>query len=204
MPSTFKEMSKFQEFNDNLKTYLRTVRGAANIPIIYAIRETSKVTDNDRDSSVGNSPIHTYIHSDDYSIKCLTHSGSHWESDNAALWQILCKLVRGVPAWDSMQTFGSRGNGDGRKAYFELKGQAFQFSNVRLLVNEAHTNIRSLRFDGPSRNWSFDEYLRSWLKNRKTLKEFNVYQPDERHVQEFCEQIGDSRFDTAIDQVLAE
>ena len=60
MPSPFKEMSKFQEFNDNLKTYLRTVRGAANIPIIYAIRETSKVTDSEQDGSVGNNPLDNY------------------------------------------------------------------------------------------------------------------------------------------------
>jgi len=166
MPSPFKEMSKFQEFNDNLKTYLRTVRGAANIPIIYAIRETSKVTDDDHEGSVGNRPNDSYTNWDDYSIRFLQHSGSHYESDNAALWQILCKLVRGGPAWDYIQTYGSRGNGDGRKAYFELKGQAYQFSNIRLLVNEAHANIRGLRFDGPSRNWSFDKYFRSWLKNR--------------------------------------
>ena len=36
------------------------------------------------------------------------------------------------------------------------------------------------------------------------MKEFHVCPPDERHVQEFCEQIGDSRFDSAIDQVLSE
>jgi len=80
MPSPFKEMSKFQEFNNNLKTYLRTVQGAANIPIIYAIYETSKITDDDHDGTVGNRPLDNYTNWDDYSIRCFRHSGSYYES----------------------------------------------------------------------------------------------------------------------------
>jgi len=43
---------------------------------------------------------------------------------------------------------------------------------------------------------------RALTREERAFRE--VLLPDERHVQEFCAQIGDSRFDTAIDQVLAE
>lgn len=39
---------------------------------------------------------------------------------------------------------------------------------------------------------------------RKTLKEHDACPDDKRHFQEFCEQIGDPRFDSPIDNVLTE
>jgi hypothetical protein len=130
--------------------------------------------------------------------------GTHWETDNTSLWQILSNLVRDGPGWDYIQVFEKRGNGDGRSAFLELKAQAYQFSNVRLMTDEAHANLRTLKYAGPSKNWNYDKYVRSWLRNVRVLKEWDDCPSNRRLVSDFCSGISDPRLESAINQVLQE
>ena len=142
---------------------------------------------------------------DEYGIRCLQHSGPHWKHDNSDMWQIISRLIRDGPGWDYIQSCGtSTGKGNGRQAYLQIKQQAYQYSNVRMNTNEAFSKLRALRFDGNTKHFTYDVYVRRWLLHRKTLKEHHECPEDKRHVQEFCEQITDPRLDNPIDIVLAE
>lgn len=159
MPGSLKEIRQFQSFNDILKTYLGAVRGIANIPLLYCIREHSEVSDADQAGRIGDGGL--YDDWDEYGIRCLQHSGPHWKHDNSDLWQIISRLIRDGPGWDYIQSCGtSAGKGDGRQAYLQLKGHAYQFSNVQLIVNDAFSKIHALRFDGNAKQFTFENYIR--------------------------------------------
>jgi hypothetical protein len=202
LPEPLKEMKKFRDFSEHLITYLRTKRGAANVPLVYVIRDDKTVSSADRAGTVGDTTNDVYDNWDDYSIQCATMTGTHWESDNTSLWQILLTLIRDGPGWDYIQTFEKVGNGDGRGAYLELKAQAYQYTNVRLIIDEATYALRGLRYDGPTRGWNYDKYVRAWLRNVRTLREFNDCPNEQRLVTDFCRQIFDERLDNAIGNVL--
>ena len=203
LPEVLKHMKEFMDFSDHLQAYLRIKRGAANVPLAYVIREEETVTDAERSGGVGPSPA-LYRNWDELAIRCTTLDGTHWHSDNTSFWQILSNLVRDGPGWDYIRRFEKNGDGDGRGAFMALKAQAFQYTNVRMIRQEAHQRLRSLRYDGPSKNWNYEKYVRAWLRNIRILKRFEDCPKEENLVSDFCRNISDARLDHAISQVLQE
>lgn len=198
MPDPLTEMKKFRSFSEHLMTYLRTKRGAANVPIIYVLRDDKEVTDKERDGSVGPDDKDPYKNWDDFMIRCTIMEGTHWESDNSSLWQIINKLVRDGPGWDYIQKHEKVGNGDGRGAYLELKAQAYQYSNIKLITDEAHRIIEKLEYKGPEGKWTYDKYVRAWLRNIRVLKEHDDCPSERRLVSNFCKGITDPRLEVAL------
>ena len=204
LPDALTDMKRFKDFSEHLLTYLRIKRGAASVPLIYVVRDEETVTDVDRIGTVGRASTDAYKNWDDYSIRCVEMVGTHWDSDNTSFWQIISKLVRDGPGWDYIRTFEKKGDGDGRGAYMALYKQAYQYSNVRALKSEANANLRKLRFDGPTRSWNFDKYVRGWLKNLAVLKRYNAQPPEDDIVAAFCAGIGDPRLIQSVSNVLVD
>ena len=202
LPAPLKEMKKFKEFSDSLVAYLRTKRGSSFIPLCYVIRKLQNVTDVERRGIVGING--TYENWDEHSIRCAVMTGPHWQSDNADFWQILSRLVRDGPGWDFIRGFEKRGrgDGDGRGAYLALYGQAFQYTNVRLIKSQARDALRELRFDGERRNFGWEKYVRNWYRNVETLKTYSACPPEHELVEEFCKGISDPRLTPGIANVL--
>ena len=202
LPEPLKEMKGFRDFQDNLETYLRTKRGAANVPLVYIIRKDEAVGARDRSGIVGKNRTDKYNNWDEYLIRCVVMDGTHWESDNSSFWQILSKLVRDGPGWDYIRKFEKNGDGDGRKAYLLLVEQAFQFTNVEQITDEAYRQIDTLKYDGPTRTWNYDKYVRAWYRAIRTLRQFDDCPKETRLVKKFCAGIDDKRLYHAISQVL--
>ena len=202
LPEPLKEMKKFKEFSEHLTTYLRTKRGAVNVPLVYAIREGETVSDEDRSGSVGIDPGDTYRNWDEYAIRCVSLSGTHWESDNASFWQILSRLVRDGPGWDYIRSFEKKGDGDGRKAYLKLYSHANEYTNVRGIKSEARTLLRELRYEGDRRNFNWDKFIRLRYRSINTLKTHNACPDDEELVEDLCRNIDEPRLNPSLPQVL--
>ena len=200
-PDPLKSLKKFRDFRDELRTYLRTKRGVANVPLTYVIRDDMAVTDADRRKTVGKGPTDTYSNWDDYSIRCTVHEDTHWESDNASVWRIIGKLVRDGLGWNFIRSYKKVGDGDGRGAYKSLKAQAFQVTNVRMLCNKAHHTKK--KYSGPARNWNYEKYVLAWLENLKTLNEFEDAPKQERIVSDFCSGISDPWLEPSLSVVLS-
>ena len=204
LPDLLKDIQRFKDWDDHLNTYLRTLRGAAKCPLVYVIREDEAVTPIERAGTVGDNINDEYRNWDDYAVWCTIMSGTHWESDNMALWQIISKLARDGPGWDYIRHLEKGGQGNGRLAYNLLYDQANMFSTVRIQKQTARTNLKALAYHGNTRSWTFDKYVRGWLKNLGVLKRYEVCPKEDKIVQEFCNNITDSRLDAAISNVLVE
>ena len=204
LPGELKEMKKFREWDDHVKTYLRTIRGATGFPLAYVIREDKAVSENDRMGTVGDGPNYDYLSWDDYAIRCTVMTGSHWRNDNMSVWQIINKLVQDGPGWDYIRHLEDNGQGNGREAYKILYKQANQFSTVRLQKQSARNKMNTLRFSGDTRHYSFDKYVRDWLKCIEVLRRHDGCPSEDQLVQDFCAAITDPRLDSAISNVLVE
>lgn len=134
LPEALKEMRGFQDFQDNLETYLRTKHGAANVPLVYVICKDDAVEAKDINGKVGMNSTDSYKNWDEYCIRCVAMSGTHWESDNSSFWQIHSKLVREGPGWDYIRKFDKNGDGDGRKAYLSYVAQVLVRSPTKLIT----------------------------------------------------------------------
>ena len=132
LPDQLKDTRKFKDWDDHLNTYLRTLRGAAKCPLVYVIREEELVTDIERAGTVGVGINNKYRNWDDYAIRCVVMMGTHCESDNMALWQIISKLAWDGHGWDYIRQLEKGGQGNGCSVYNLLYDQAKMFFTVRL------------------------------------------------------------------------
>ena len=123
LPDALKDMRKFKDWDDHLNTYLQTLRGAAKCPLVYVLRDEEQVTNVERTGTVGAGVNDDYRNWDDHAVYCVVMTGTHWESDNMALWQIIGKLARDGPGWDYIRHPEKGGRGNGRSAYNLLSGK---------------------------------------------------------------------------------
>ena len=80
-PIAFAEMAKWSKFWELFTTYLGRVRGAAEVPLRYLIREQAEVTDTVREPA--------YDSTEERLIATTVHTGSHYALDNCTLYDEL-------------------------------------------------------------------------------------------------------------------
>ena len=202
LPEPLTAMSKFKEFDERFREYLRHKRGVTKTSLLYTIRKESMVGDAERRGTVGSAPTDTYANWNEYSIRCTVHSGSHWTKDNNTLWGILFKLVGAGPGWSYIQGLGS--DRDWRKAYFTLYSQAYESTNVRLLIEEKRAFLQSSTYSGDTKNYSFDKHKRRWYDAKEFLLRHKAFPPEDQFVTDFCHSISDPRLEMAVQLVLNE
>eukprot|EP00534_Pseudo-nitzschia_fraudulenta_P012686 CAMPEP_0201219246 /NCGR_PEP_ID=MMETSP0851-20130426/190982_1 /ASSEMBLY_ACC=CAM_ASM_000631 /TAXON_ID=183588 /ORGANISM="Pseudo-nitzschia fraudulenta, Strain WWA7" /LENGTH=412 /DNA_ID=CAMNT_0047508935 /DNA_START=134 /DNA_END=1369 /DNA_ORIENTATION=+ len=178
LPPSPKNMKKFREFDKHLQNYLRSKFGAADVPLSYVIRQTAEVTQEDRNKRVG-SHYEDWNH---YCITCTLLEGPHWGSDNNSTWQIISNLVRDGSGWDFIRKFECQGGGDGCSAYAALYTQAYQHTHVRTLWMEAEEGLRNLRYNGPSQNFTWDQYVGKWYRYMNDLNRLGKGHPESSYI----------------------
>jgi hypothetical protein len=78
-----------------------------NIPLLYVLCEPTVPTEAVFDT--------TYKDSDEQLMACIVLQGNKYKQDNAQVWDILCPLIYGTPAWDYMKACDKKQ--DGCKAF---------------------------------------------------------------------------------------
>jgi len=199
-------MSKFREFDENLREYLWHKRGVTKTSLLYTIRQQSAVEETDRCGTVGSGPNDAYPDWTEYAIRCTIHANSHWSKDNNTLWGILFKLVGSGPGWSYIQSFGTKHGvgGDSRKAYFALYSQAYEATNVKLIVEAKRQFIRESVYTGDSKHYNFDRHKRLWHDAKQTLIRYGAFPPEDQFVYDFVRSLQDVRLEQSIPNVITE
>jgi len=194
LPPGLKNMKKFREFDEHLQDYLRSKFGDAGVPLSYVIRQNAEVTQEARDKRVGPD----YEDWNHYCITCTLLEGPHWGSDNNSRWQIISNLVRDGPGWDFVWKFERRGGGDGCSAYAALYTQAYQHTEMRTLWMEAEEGLQNLRYSGPRKNFTWDQYVGKWSRYMNDLNRLGKGHPESSYIFHFLNSITDPRLTHAI------
>jgi hypothetical protein len=85
------------------------------------------------------------------------HSGSFWRADNALIWQFVWKICHGTSAWNTISNFEAAKNGRG--ATLALIRQYMGSDVQQVLIRSAETFLENARFDGKSRNFTWDKFV---------------------------------------------
>jgi hypothetical protein len=113
MPDILKHEKEWFKFYEKLKNYLGQVRGAAQIPILYIVREHDEPTEAIRGT--------TYSSHTKKVSAIINLSGQHFAIDNASVWEIVKSLVSDGFGWNYVKRFDR--NMDGRAAVLALRRQ---------------------------------------------------------------------------------
>ena len=88
---------------------------------------------------------------------CRTRrDGSHWDTDNQAVWKIIRALAHGGPAWNWVSSHAKKR--DGRSAYLDLKKYYLGSSFVAKTISDATSNLKTIFYNGRSKNFTFESF----------------------------------------------
>jgi hypothetical protein len=77
-PEVLKDINSWEPFEELLMSYLRTARGACNVPLAYIVQ--MEATSDTADFNA------VYVDEDERYIRCTKHKGSHYSADNRRMW----------------------------------------------------------------------------------------------------------------------
>ena len=193
-PPKLKSMSKWTSFWEALNTYLGSIRGAAEVPLTYIIRDHGTVPPDAHEQE--------YDTFDELYHTTTVHEGTHFQADNTRVWHEIKAVIQDGPGWDFIRKFERTKNGRG--AVMALKKQNESLNGITTRKNKAYTALSTLRYDGPKKNWTFDQYVAAHLRAHNELEYCKEPVPETKKVKDFLDGIEDERLDSAKDNILGD
>lgn len=133
----------------HFKNYCDTKRGAMNIPISYVFREHLVPTPEIM--------AQEYADSDESLMMKVTLAGPDYKFDNKMVWGILTRLVGDGSAWPFIKSLET--SYDGRLAISILKTQSQGTASISSRQARAFGSLDSAKYDGKSKNNTFENYV---------------------------------------------
>ena len=179
-PDKLKSMAKFDIFWENFQAYLGMIYGAADCPLTYVICEVC--TPDPNDFALDFNDIDTTA------IDMTLHQGTHWNVDNARVWEELQSLTRDGPAWTYIMGIKKK---DGRKACetLQLQGEGKNVKQVK--ISSAYHTIDTLRWEGSKRGYSYEDYVNKHTKCHQALLKQGVVLDEFYKINKFLAGISD-------------
>ena len=136
----------------------------AGVPLLYVIRITAALPANDPGFGLPTFDVELHDRG--------RHDGINWPSSNKVVWTMVRHVCHGTEAWHHVKRFESRHNGRG--AFLALvqthMGADIQYN----LKHSAEMTLQTLRFDGRSRNFTFDNFTGRFKDALNELDELNM------------------------------
>jgi len=186
-PLKFKGFAKWDEFIKSIDGYLGKVRGAADTPLSYVTRETELVETDDVNAK--------YDTTDDFFIRCVRHAGSWFEADNERVWDELEIACQSTTAWEYIKQFDKKK--DGRKAYLKLMSEGVTTNSKAVKIQRAYNTIRDTVWQGTRNNWTFDNFVDTFVKAYNDLVINDEFISEAKKVRDFLANIEDPRCEGA-------
>jgi hypothetical protein len=145
----FQDIGDKRVWFESIRNYLSQKKGAAGLPILYGIRPDTALPLDDPGFGLPDHDSELYNRG--------RHNGSNWKSDNAMIWQLVWDVSHGTTAWNTISSFEATKNGRG--AMLALVRQYMGSDVQQVLIRNAETFLENTRFDGKSRNLSWDVFV---------------------------------------------
>jgi len=142
-------MTDWAKTKEKILNHFNEVYGKDGIPLSYILRETSAVKPAADDPQAGYDGDHVKE-----LITRATHDGDTYRADN----RTMCRLLKKICGDTTSYTYISKYTADGRQAWTDLM-DAFlgpQHTQNQAAIYEA--KLQQSRYDGESRNFSFQKY----------------------------------------------
>ena len=200
-PEGIKKVRQWKEFDRRLRAYLSQIRGATSTYMVYLLRAHDEPTDE--------MLYHSYYETNnapaDYdSIDACMHDTVHFDTaqarrDDKQLFHLLQTLFLGGELEVHTKKFVNKG----RKVYLAAKAMGTGEAARTTEVARANKLIRSLKYDGTKRNYSFDRHVNNFLEAYQDLSDNDNPVPADTQVTQFLASIDDKRLKSAIPTILS-
>jgi hypothetical protein len=193
-PKVLDDLSKWETFWEEWKTFAGRVRGAATCPIAWIHREHDEVT----------AAIYaaTYGDHDAQLIATTILRGPWYELDNARVYDEFKALVLKGPGWSFIKQYDRTKNGRG--AILALRRQCEGTSAVQTRKAMAYAKIAAAKYSWQKRQFTFDNYIEMHQDAHNTLMDLNEPVPETKKVTDFLSGITDSKLTNAKDLILGD
>jgi hypothetical protein len=194
-PEVLKDINSWEPFEELLMSYLRTARGACNVPLAYIVR--TEATSDTADFNA------VYVDEDERYIRCTKHKGSYYSADNRRVWQLLKRLTSKSNTWcfikryDAVDGKGGKDKEDGRAAFLKLLKQAGQDSRKDARKEKAYSDIQNATWNGSSRSFPWEKFVTRFVMAFEELDRQKEAVPPSKQVTDFLNSITDVRLDAA-------
>ena len=140
---------------EDLDNVLLNKLGAGGSPLAYVTRKDvalpeSNTLPDEEDPGAGLPSLQEEL------IRRTRHEGTHYATDNQAVWNIIRSFTHGGPAWNWVSTHSRQR--DGRAAYLDLKKHYLGSSFVAKTISDATADLKTIYFNGRSKNFSFEAF----------------------------------------------
>jgi hypothetical protein len=189
---------KWRDFCDGLKTYCTAVRGCRNVPLVYLMRDVEPNA-----AAVANALVADMYDSTDQRLIALVKcEGAGYAQDNKRLWEILCPLIKGTPAWEYVKTCEQAQ--DGRLAYRTLKLRGEGEAAVDARRTKAEAVIAKAQYTGKSKRFTLQSYINLLQGAFNDLAECGDPYGERKKVDTFVKGLVSDRFAVVRSQILAD
>jgi hypothetical protein len=193
-PKELADLTKWEKFWEQWKSYMGRLRGASKCPLVYVFRDHQLVD-----------PAIHLLNYNDYDkrlINTASLTGPWFELDNQRVYKEFKALVLKGPRWSFVKAYDRTKNGRG--AVLALRRQCEGTSVVQSRKASAYAKIVSARYSGQKRTFTFDNYLEAHQEAHNTLADLDEPVPETKKVTDFLAGITDSRFSNAKDLILGD
>jgi hypothetical protein len=193
-PKEITDLSKWDTFWEQWKTFMGRTRGVAKCPLTYIFRD-HEVVDN---------AVHMadYADHDGRLVATTTLNGPWYELDNHRVYDEFKALVLRGPGWNFIKAFDRTKNGRG--AVLALRRQCEGTSAVQSRKAAAYAKIATARYNGQKRTFTFDNYVEVHQGAHNTLLDLNEPGSETKKVTDFLAGITDPRLSNAKDLILGD
>jgi hypothetical protein len=158
---------------ETLKEYLRECLGTTKIPLAYVIRDDIAVPNNvaivystRQDELIARAPIQVMVGG------VLTYTPVYM-ADRALVYEKIAALTRDHDCWTYVRP--AQRTRDGRQAYLGLYGHYLGVNNVDNMATKAESKLMSLTYNGETRRWNFEKYVKMHVDQHHILDGLTQY-----------------------------
>jgi hypothetical protein len=193
-PKELLDLTKWETFWEQWKTYMHRTRGAAKCPLSYVFREHEAVTNKMH--------LALYDNHDDRLVNTTVLNGPWFELDNHRVYEEFKVLVLKGPGWSFVKSFDRTKNG--RAAVLAPCRQCEGTSAVQSRKAAAYAKIIAAQYTGHRKTFTFDHYVEAHQAAHITLADLGEAVPETKKVTDFLAGITDPRLNGAKDLVLGD
>ena len=205
---------------EKVKTLLSSLRGSTGTILRYVIREDIRSLPHGRRWFFGQYPPTEEHHSnidlelidrapilsdgaDPRQLTAILESvgpfSSSFSIDMKTVWNIMFALFGHCPCWQHVKKYTNQQNG--RKAWLTLQNHFFGGDKATTLYQACINRLASLRYDTDRKNWNFEKYLMSHVKEHNTLDSLHTEygqqkMPEAMKIKYFQDGITDTTFNS--------
>ena len=194
LPEKLSNINNIRQVIENVENYLRVKRGVNGIFLLYVIRESVEIPDGD--------PGFALPTIDDEMIRRAPHTTDSFHVDSATVWNVVRHVTHDGPGWTWVSSYNRSQNG--RDAFIALRshyqGDAYR-NNLKI---KAENTMSTARYDGKSRNFTYEKYIERLNQAFVDMAEAGEAQPEDAKVRKFLNGLLADNLTSAKEHNLAD